>query len=202
MEKSIDRISRILKFLEELDKFKSIVRLSYLWNENRREDDAQHTWHILMILMTLEKELDIQFDVLKTMKMCVIHDLWEIYTWDVFLPFEDLDKDKKDQIEKESFQKLVSLLPDDIAQEFLELYDEYSAKKTVEAKIVKAIDQIQYYIQYKAWWYKYYWKEENKYNWTLEKEKEYGYPKVKDFDIIKEIFDRLMEDSEKNWAWD
>jgi putative hydrolases of HD superfamily len=86
--------------------------------------------------------------MLKAMKMIMIHDLGEIYVGDSFIAFDKEAKKIKDKKEMESLDKVLSLLPDDLKKEFYVLVDEYNQRKTIESKIVKAIDQIQYIVQY------------------------------------------------------
>jgi len=137
----MERLDQIITFLKEIEKLKLVEREIYLSNRVRKENNAEHSWHMCMILMLLEKELK-DFDLLKTYKMLLIHDLVEIYAGDVcaFDPKKDLvGKGKK---EEKAAEKLFSLLPDDLKTELKQLWQEYETKVTKEAKLAQAIDKL------------------------------------------------------------
>ena len=139
----MERTDAILSFLKEIDKFKSVEREIYL--PNRKENSAEHSWHVAMFLLLFEKELP-KLDFKKTLKLALIHDLIEIYAGDTFA-FDKTGQNTKQEREKNAAQKLFSQLPDDLCKEYTELFNEYEEEKTPEAKTVKSFDKIQPILQ-------------------------------------------------------
>ncbi|HOK62963.1 MAG TPA: HD domain-containing protein, partial [Soehngenia sp.] len=74
-----ERLIKDINFIVELDKMKSIYRRTEVINERKKEDDAQHSWHIAIMAMVLHEYSDEKIDLLKTIKMLLIHDSVEIY---------------------------------------------------------------------------------------------------------------------------
>ena len=192
----MERYQQIMNFMREVEKLKQITRIVYLSDQKTLEDDAQHSWHMAMILMCIKDEIWLEFDMLKAMKMIMLHDLGEIYVWDSFVAFDKEAKKNKDKKEMESLDKVLSLLPDDLKREFHGLVEEYNQRKTIESKIVKALDQIQYKIQYltNGWLYK--WKGE--FERSSQKDYEYGKSKLEFNQYLFDMFKNLIEESKKH----
>lgn len=183
------RITKILSFLTEIEKFKLIKRISYLSDRQTREDDAQHSWHLAMILIVLEKEFKNKFDVLRTVKLTLVHDLVEINTGDDWVTSPEA-KAKKKQAEMASADKLFPLLPEDLAKEFRDLWEEYDADKTIEAKIAKGLDRLSYSLQYNI---------SDKIEWhkagdTIPETIEYAKPHLQIEPVMEEIMDMIMKE--------
>lgn len=142
----MDRIASITDFLKEIEKFKHIEREVYYKN-GRKESDAEHVWHLLMMLILFEKELPADLDFKKMIKLALIHDLPEIYAGDTF--FFDPNKNAGVKHDKEviALEKLTEILPDDLKKEFRELFDEYEKGESKEVKFVASFDKIQPLIQ-------------------------------------------------------
>jgi putative hydrolase of HD superfamily len=191
----MDRTTQIINFIKEVEKLKKIIRLTFLSDQKTQEDDTQHSRHMTIMLMCLKDEIWIEFDMLKTMKMIMLHDLWEIYVWDSFVAFDKEAKKLKDKKEKESLDQVLSILPEDIKEEFSSLVREYINLDSIEAKITKALDRLQYQIQYLVSWGLYKWK------WDFERSTEHDYKYWIDRfifnDYLKEIFIKLIEESKK-----
>ncbi|MBI2668023.1 HD domain-containing protein [Candidatus Woesearchaeota archaeon] len=139
----IDRKEKILDFLKEIEKFKLVKRETYLSNlEN--ESDSDHVWHLCMFILLFEKEFN-DINILKAIKIAMIHDLGEIYSGDIFA-FSKEKSEKKNK-EKEGVIKILSKLPEDLREEYYNLYLEYENQETEESKLVKAMDKIQPMLQ-------------------------------------------------------
>jgi len=136
------RILKIINFLKEIEKYKTIEREIFISNLKRKESDAEHTWHLAMMLFLLEKELKESIDILKAFKIILVHDIIEIYAGDTFAFDKEGRKSKKDREEKAA-KKLFSQLPDDLRKELYELWKEYEEGITPESEIIKAFDKIQ-----------------------------------------------------------
>ncbi len=190
----MERYQQIMNFMREIEKMKLVTRLSILSDQKTQEDDTQHSRHMAIMLMCLKDELWLEFDLLKTMKMIIIHDLWEIYVGDSFIAFDKEAKKLKDQKEDESLKKVISLLPDDLKNEFYNLVQEYNKRETIESKIVKALDQIQYNIQYlsSGWLYK--WKYVD-FERSADQDYQYGKSKVEFNQYFFEMFKKLIEEA-------
>lgn len=190
----MERYQQIMSFLREIEKLKQVTRIVYLSDQKTLEDDTQHSWHMAMMLMCLKEEIWLKFDILKAMKMIMLHDLGEIYVGDSFIAFDQEAKKLKDQKEAESLDKVLSLLPSDVKEEFASLVDEYNQRQTIEAKIVKALDQIQYKIQFLTNWWLYKGKGID-FERSAQHDYEYGKHKVIFNEYLHTMFKDLIEES-------
>jgi len=136
-----DRFLKQIDFIIEIDKIKSIIRNNYLIDGSRKENDAEHSWHLGLLVMVLSEYFE-GLDVGKTIKMVLAHDLVEIYAGDVYAYDEKGNVGKFDR-EKESAEKLFSLLPEDQKKEFYDLWVEFEEAKTKEAICGAIVDRIQ-----------------------------------------------------------
>lgn len=137
-----NRIEKIYQFYKEIDKLKSVYRSTYLTDGSGHESDSDHAWHMGILAMLLAKEAESDLNMEKVIKMILVHDLGEVYCGDVCV-YDQPDRQIKKQKEAEGFKQLMTMLPNDLAQEFQALLDEYEEKKTLEAKFVKALDTLQ-----------------------------------------------------------
>lgn len=140
------RITQLIDFLSVLDKFKTIERKTYVSNTARRENDAEHTWHMCMFALLLYKEIGYEVNLEKTLKLILIHDLVEIYAGDTFTHDIKARVGKKVR-EDEAAEILFAQLPEDFKSEFNELWDEFESGDTLESQFVKAIDKMQAFAQ-------------------------------------------------------
>lgn len=131
-----------MQFIIEIDKLKHILRRSYVTGEPRPENDAEHSWHLaVMVLLLRECAGDPDIDLLRAVEMALVHDLVEIHAGDTFLYDTESGADKAER-EKAAAQKLFSLLPEDQAVELASLWKEFEAHVTSEAKYVRALDRL------------------------------------------------------------
>lgn len=150
---STERLRKQLNFIMEIDKLKTITRRSYLADGSRKENDAEHSWHLAVMVLLLA-ELD-NIDVLKTMKMVLIHDLVEIDAGDTYCYDENGNTSKLER-ENLAAQRLFSLLPEDQGKELYNLWLEFEERKTREAYFAAVLDRMQplmlnYYSKGKSW---------------------------------------------------
>ncbi len=136
------RLGQQLAFLIEVDRLKTVLRASTLAAADRRENDAEHSWHLALMVPVLAEYADEPIDVGHTIRLVVVHDLVEIYAGDT--PLYD-DAARTSQVERElaAADKLFGLLPPDQAGEFRALWDEFEARETPEARFAKAIDRLE-----------------------------------------------------------
>lgn len=141
----MERIQKQMAFLFEIDKVKDIFRQSLVVNGKREENDAEHSWHMALVALTIKEYFQGEVNLEKSLKMILIHDLVEIYAGDT-PAFGNVRPDKKDE-EIKAAVKLFSLLPDDQKEEFLNLWLEFEECKSNEAKFANVCDRYQGFMQ-------------------------------------------------------
>lgn len=137
----ISRFKKQLDFIIEIDKVKEVLRNTVLMDASRRENDAEHMWHMAVAAIVLSEYSDSkELDMLKVLKMILLHDVIEIYAGDTFAYDEQghLDKEKR---EREAADKVFGMLPEDQAIEFRRLWDEFEEGNTPEARFAGALDR-------------------------------------------------------------
>ena len=138
-----NRIRSQIEFILEIDKLKQIYRQSRITDGSREENDAEHSWHLaLMAILLSEYANDPRIDVLKVIKMVLIHDIVEIDAGDTFVYDLDMNENKCDR-EQKAAKRIFGLLPIDQEIEFQGLWEEFEAKITSEAKFAAALDRMQ-----------------------------------------------------------
>ena len=154
-------LKQILKFIEETEKLKSLMRHSWL-STGRRESVAEHSWRVALLAIVLAPEMENKIDIGKVVMLLTVHDIAEIYAGDPWA-WKGKPKDKK-QKEAKGIKKLTSLLPPRQAKEIINLWKEYETKKTPEAKFAKAVDKLETLNQHNLADLKTWTKEEYGYN--------------------------------------
>lgn len=137
----INIISQQFTFITEIDKIKSIYRKSKTFSGEKYENDAEHSWHICVMAMVLAEHANGKIDILKVIKMLLIHDIVEIDAGDTFLYAEN--RDDVFETEKAAAERIFGLLPEVQFREFMGLWLEFEAKETAEAIFAGSIDRIQ-----------------------------------------------------------
>ncbi len=138
---NIQRIKDIVDFMNVTERMKVIYRTVQVSTLDRGESDAEHSWHLALLLMLLEADLPQVIDKIKLYKMLLIHDLVEVYAGDTSV-YDDVGRLDKVEREAMAAEKLFGQLPDDLKKEFFALFDEFEARETLEAKIAKAFDKM------------------------------------------------------------
>ena len=136
------RLTQQMNFIAEIDKLKQVIRESWLIDASRKETDAEHSWHITLMAILLNEYANESIDLLRVVKMLLIHDVVEIDAGDTFIYDKDQAKDQSTR-ESKAAQRLFGLLPSDQRDEFKSLWDEYEAQSTPEARYARAIDSMQ-----------------------------------------------------------
>ncbi len=137
-----DDFNKKLEFLVLLDKMKSIYRQTLLADKSRRETDAEHSWHIAMMAMLFAEHAPEGVDRDRSVRMCLVHDLVEIYAGDTFCYDAKAGKDKKEREEKAA-QKLFSILPEKDGEELKSLWIEFEEQSTPDALFAASLDRLQ-----------------------------------------------------------
>lgn len=142
------KTKQLLNFYILIEKSKTVMRHSWLSDPTRQESTAEHSWLMAIIAMTLFNELTIEFDHLKVLKMVLLHDVGEIITTDI-PAFEISERQTTKHVEeKKAVELLFRGLPPKTQKEFWELWHEFEAKETIEAKIAQAMDKMEVIIQH------------------------------------------------------
>ncbi|MGQ1787306.1 MULTISPECIES: HD domain-containing protein [unclassified Saccharicrinis] len=135
------RFQQQLHFIIEIDKVKQIIRQTLLMDSSKQENDAEHSWHMAVTLFVLAEYANEKYlDLIKAVKMVLIHDLVEIDAGDTYAYDENAHHDK-DEREQKAAKRIFGLLPDDLRIEFTQIWEEFEAGETAEAKFVGAIDR-------------------------------------------------------------
>ena len=136
------RLQEQLKFILEIDKEKNIFRQTHLSGNGRNENDAEHAWHMAVMAYLLKEYANNEIDIAKTMMMCLIHDIVEVYVGDTYA-YDSKGKKTQKEREEKAKEKIYSLLPEDQKKELIALFDEFEAQETPESQFAKAMDNIQ-----------------------------------------------------------
>ena len=137
-----DRLSQQLAFLLELDKAKHVLRQNPLADGSRRENDAEHMWHLALLVLVLAEHATEPIDVLRVLKLVLLHDIVEIDAGDVFL-YDTEGRAAKEEKEKEAADRIYGLLPDDQRDELRGLWEEFEERVTPESRFAAAVDRLQ-----------------------------------------------------------
>lgn len=140
--KDLKNLNKIFDFCRELDKEKMITRQTYLTDGKRKENDAEHAWHMAVMTLLLNQYSNEEIDVLRTISMILIHDVVEIDAGDTYAYDENAKTTQKER-EVKAAKRLFGILPDDLGAYFRELWEEFEEQKTNEAKFARTMDNLQ-----------------------------------------------------------
>ncbi len=136
------RLYKQLEFSLEIDKVKNIFRQTHLSGKGRRENDAEHSWHMAIMAYLLKEYSNENINIAKVMLMCLIHDIVEIDAGDTYAYDEKAIKTQKIREEKAK-DRIFSMLPSDQKKELIDLFEEFEAYETPESKFAHAMDNLQ-----------------------------------------------------------
>ncbi len=138
----LDKMKQQFEFIQEIDQEKNIYRQSYIADASRRENDAEHAWHTAVMAILLSEYANEQIDVLKTVTMLLLHDLVEIDAGDTYAYDEEGKKTQREREEKAA-DRIYALLPNEQGEKLRQLWEEFEARKTPEAKFARVMDNLQ-----------------------------------------------------------
>lgn len=141
-----NKLEKQIAFIKEIDKVKYILRQSTLFNSDRRENDAEHSWHLAVMAIVLAEYSDKPIDLLKVLKMVLIHDIVEIDAGDTFIYSTTKDHDNTEE-ELAAAKRIFGILPEEQAEELIEIWKEFEAAETDEAKFAKSLDRFEPLLQ-------------------------------------------------------
>jgi len=144
---SVSRIADQLRFIEEIDKVKAVLRRTRLLDNSRYENDAEHAWHLAVMAVVLAEHANVPtLDVGKVIKMVLIHDIVEIDTGDTFL-YDREARRARESSERAAAERIFGLLPADQRDEMMALWVEFESRQTPEAKFAAALDRLEPILQ-------------------------------------------------------
>lgn len=137
-----ERMDKQFEFLRELDKEKFIGRQTYLTDAKRKENDAEHAWHMAVMALLLSEYSNEPIDVLRTISMILIHDVVEIDAGDTYA-YDEEGKNTQHEREQKAADRIFGILPMEQAGKMRELWEEFESGDTPEARFAKVMDNIQ-----------------------------------------------------------
>jgi putative hydrolase of HD superfamily len=138
-----DRFKQQIEFILEVDKLKNVLRKTILMDRSRRENSAEHSWHIaLTVLILSEYAKDPDVDLFRVIKILLVHDLIEIDAGDTYC-YDDQGRKDQARREKKAADRIFNLLPADQATTLRKLWDEFEERKTPESRFANALDRLQ-----------------------------------------------------------
>ncbi|HIZ66347.1 MAG TPA: HD domain-containing protein [Candidatus Blautia pullicola] len=137
-----ERLKKQMEFLLEVDKLKFIQRQTYLSDGKRKENDAEHSWHLAMMAVLLAEHSNEELDLVKVITMVLIHDIVEIDAGDTYA-YDAAGNESKRQREVKAADRIFHILPQDQAKKLRDIWEEFEAYETPEAKFAHVCDNVQ-----------------------------------------------------------
>lgn len=141
----MNNIDKVIRFIKEIENLKSVTRTAWT-KTGRRESTAEHSWRLAMLLMVLREDFK-DLDIDKAIKMSLVHDLGELYDGDISAKLQN-DNDNKSEMEEKAMRRMLTILPENLAENIYDLWKEYNECSTKEAKLVKAMDKLETIVQH------------------------------------------------------
>lgn len=143
---SLNKLLSQIEFIKEIDKLKYIQRRTKLINSDRNENDAEHSWHLAIMAVVLAEHANEPVDILKVVKMLLIHDLVEIDAGDTFIYDTQKNHTNTDE-ERLAAQRIFGMLPKEQAEELIDIWEEFEAGNSAEARFARAMDRLEPLLQ-------------------------------------------------------
>jgi putative hydrolases of HD superfamily len=141
-----EHLLKQVAFIHEIDKVKYILRKTRLFNSQRNENDAEHSWHLAIMALILSEHANEPVNILKVVKMLLIHDVVEIDAGDIFL-YDSILNHTNTLAEQKAAERIFGLLPHEQAKEYIAIWEEFEDSKTPEAKFARAMDRLEPLLQ-------------------------------------------------------
>ncbi len=144
-----EKLLQQIEFIKEIDKLKYILRKTKLFNSNRNENDAEHSWHLAVMAIVLAEHANEPVDILKVVKMLLVHDIVEIDAGDTFI-YDTQKNHTNTEEERLAANRIFGLLPPEQKEELIQIWEEFETGETAEAKFAKAMDRLEPLLQNSA----------------------------------------------------
>ena len=139
----MQRLDQQMRFVTEIGKLKAVLRETALAGLDRRENSAEHSWHLAMMVLALGEHAPPGTDLGRVTSMVLLHDLVEIDAGDLFVYADAEQQRRQDAAERAAADRIFALLPADQAVALRGLWDEFTARESADAKFARAIDRLQ-----------------------------------------------------------
>ena len=136
------RLEQQIQFIIEIDRLKTVLRQTVLTDRSRQENSAEHSWHLAVMALLLAEYANRPVDLLRVLKMVLVHDLVEIDAGDTFCYDAEANRDREDR-ERRAADRIFHLLPSDQEVELRALWEEFEARETPDARFAAALDRMQ-----------------------------------------------------------
>ncbi len=141
-----ENLVKQINFIKEIDKLKYIQRKTKLFNSDRNENDAEHSWHLALMAIVLAEHSNKAVDLLKVVKMVLIHDIVEIDAGDIFI-YDTQKNHSNTEEERLAANRIFGLLPKEQAEGLIAIWEEFEAGETDEAKFARSMDRLEPLLQ-------------------------------------------------------
>jgi 5'-deoxynucleotidase YfbR-like HD superfamily hydrolase len=138
-----DSLERQIRFVLEADRLKTVARQSLITDGSRRENSAEHSWHLALMALALAGHAPPGTDLARVMAMLVVHDMVEIDAGDLFVYADSAALARQEEAERAAAGRIFALLPDAQAAAVRALWDEFEERRTQEARFARALDRLQ-----------------------------------------------------------
>lgn len=139
----MDHLDSQIRFLLEADRLKTVTRQNLLADRSRRENSAEHSWHLALMALVLADHAAPEIDPLRVVTMVVLHDLVEVDAGDLFVYADEAARQRQEAAEKAAADRIFGLLPPAQAQALRALWDEFEERLTPDARFARALDRLQ-----------------------------------------------------------
>ncbi|HUA30112.1 MAG TPA: HD domain-containing protein [Streptosporangiaceae bacterium] len=139
----MERLDQQIRFVREIDQLKGVLRQTMLAGPGRRENSAEHSWHLAMMAVTLAEHAPPGTDIGRVTAMVLLHDLVEIDAGDLFVYADEAQQERQETAERAAADRIFALLPAGQADELRGLWDEFEERRTAEARFARALDRMQ-----------------------------------------------------------
>jgi putative hydrolase of HD superfamily len=139
----MERLDQQMRFVNEIGLLKGVLRQTMLGGLNRRENSAEHSWHIALMALALAEYAAAGTDIGRVIGMLLVHDLVEIDAGDLFVYADEAQQASQRQAEQTAADRIFALLPPDQAAQLRALWDEFEERRTPEARFARGVDRLQ-----------------------------------------------------------
>ena len=139
----MERLDQQMRFVVEIDRLKGVLRQTMLAGPGRRENSAEHSWHLAMMAVALGEHAPPGTDIGRVTAMVLLHDLVEIDAGDLFVYADDAQQARQEEAERAAADRIFALLPPDQAASLRGLWDEFEERRTPEARFARGLDRLQ-----------------------------------------------------------
>jgi putative hydrolases of HD superfamily len=141
--RGMERLDQQIRFVTEIDRLKGVLRQTMLAGPGRRENSAEHSWHLAVMALALAEHAPPGTDIGRVTAMLLVHDLVEIDAGDLFVYADEEQQARQEAAERAAADRIFALLPPDQATDLRGLWDEFEERRTPEARFARALDRLQ-----------------------------------------------------------